>query len=116
MSNTEEELYFQKYLKYKQKYLSLKNNIYKPSEYSHFTIFESKERRISKLSYIDNVVHHAILNILEPIFVKGFINQSYSCIKKRGILKCSKTLRKYLKDKENTQYCFKLDISKFFAE
>lgn len=95
-------------------YFSLKNGSYRVSEYYHFTIFEPKKRLISKLSYVDNIVHHAILNILEPIFVSKFIHQTFNCIKDRGILKCSQTIRKYLKDRVNTKYCLKLDISKFY--
>lgn len=95
-------------------YSNLKNNNYNTSKYTHFTIFEPKERKISKMSYTDNIVHHSILNILEPIFMNMFIHQTYSCIKGRGILKCSKTIKKYLQDVKNTRYCLKLDISKFY--
>lgn len=94
-------------------YNSLVNDTYFISGYFHFIIYEPKERKISRLSYKHRIVHHAILLHTETIFTKSFISQTYSCIKKRGIHKCLKTLVKYLKQ-DNTQYCLKLDIRKFY--
>lgn len=91
------------------------NNEFKNSKYHVFKIFEGKERVIYKLPYFpDRIIHHAILNILEPIFVSCFTFNTYSCIKNRGIHKALKDLTKSLKDVKNTQYCLKLDIQKFY--
>ncbi|MBO5137483.1 MAG: hypothetical protein J6B81_03180 [Spirochaetaceae bacterium] len=43
------------------------------SSYSQFTIYEPKERLISVVPFIDRVMHHAIMNVLEPVFEKLFI-------------------------------------------
>lgn len=94
---------------------TLLNKEYKTSNYKIFRIIEKKERIIYQLPYYpDRIVHHAIMNILEEIFVKCFIVNTYSCIKKRGIHKCLSDLNKALIDVENTQYCLKLDIKKFY--
>lgn len=90
------------------------NKEYKTSEYKIFTIFEKKERVIYQLPYKDRVVHWAIINILENTFVKSFTADTYSCIKKRGIHKCLKNLTKALKNKEDTKYCLKIDIKKYY--
>lgn len=87
---------------------------YKTSEYTVFTIFERKERVIFKLPYRDRIVHHAVMNILEPIFVSTFTADTYSCIKKRGIHAAERALKEALKDIEGTRYCLKLDIRKFY--
>ena len=89
---------------------------YKTSEYSIFKIYEPKEREIYRLPYYpDRIAHHAIMNIMEDIWVKTFINQSYSCIKGRGIHKLNKDLKETLSnDPEGTKYCLKLDITKFY--
>src|SRR5690606_3676735 len=42
-----------------------------------------------------------------------FTADTYSCIKGRGIHKCSYNLRKALKD-ETSVYCLKLDVTKFY--
>lgn len=92
----------------------LQNKTYKVSKYSLFTIYEPKERNIAKLPFRDRVVHHAIMNYLAPIFTKGFITQTYSCIKKRGIHKCLNDLKRGLKNKKATPHVLKCDIHKFY--
>lgn len=54
------------------------------------------------------------MNILEPIWTSIFIRNTYSCIKGRGIHGAFKDIKKALKDRENTMYCLKLDIRKFY--
>ena len=62
------------------------NQTYKTSKYEIFKIYEPKERIIYELPYYpDRIVHHAIMNILEPIWKSIFIKQTYSSIRKRGI-------------------------------
>lgn len=93
----------------------LVKKIYSTSEYHTFIIKEPKERLIFKLPYYpDRIVHHAIMNIMEPIWLSIFIENTYSCIKHRGIHKALRDVKKALKDKENTTYCIKLDIKKFY--
>lgn len=89
---------------------------YETSEYYVFKIYEPKEREIFKLPYYpDRIVHHAIMNIMEPIWVSAFVKGTYSCIRKRGIHKALKDVKFALKDEINTQYCLKLDIRKFYS-
>lgn len=93
----------------------LVNQEYMTSDYTVFTIYEGKEREIYRLPYYpDRIVHHAIMNVIEPIFVANFTKNTYSCIKKRGIHKCAKDLKKALQDVSSTTYCLKLDIRKFY--
>ncbi len=93
----------------------LNNKEYITSEYTIFTIKDPKEREIFRLPYYpDRIVHHAVMNILEPIFVSTFTSNTYSCIKGRGIHKCLRDVKSALKDEENTRYCLKLDIKKFY--
>lgn len=87
---------------------------YKTSEYSVFTIYDPKEREIFRLPFRDRIVHHAIMNILEPIWTSIFISNSYSCIKGRGIHGVLKHLKRDLQNTEHTTYCLKLDIRKFY--
>lgn len=89
---------------------------FKTSKYSIFKIHEPKERIIYRLPYYpDRIVHHAIMNVLEPIWTSVFTTDTYSCIKKRGIHAAAKKLKKSLQDDpEGTKYCLKLDIKKFY--
>lgn len=96
-------------------YELLRHNKFETSEYRIFKIYEGKERDIYQLPYYpDRIVHHAIMNVLEPIFLNLFTNDTYSCIKGRGVHKCSYSLRKVLKNEEGTKFCLKLDIQKFY--
>lgn len=95
---------------------SLADLTYKTSEYSIFKIYEPKEREIYRLPYYpDRIVHHTLMNYLEPIWEKVFIAHSYACRKNKGIHKAVVDIKKVLrKDKDNTKYCLKLDIRKFY--
>ena len=93
----------------------LLNKTYKTSEYSTFKVYEPKEREVFRLPYFpDRITHHAIMNILEPIFVSVYTADTYSCIKGKGIHAAANSVRKALQDKDGTQYCLKLDIKKFY--
>jgi len=93
----------------------LKNKTYTTSAYTTFKIYEPKEREVFKLPYFpDRIVHHAIMNILEPIFTSTFTTDTYSCIKGKGIHGALKSLKSALQDVPGTQYCLKLDIKKFY--
>lgn len=61
------------------------NKEYTTSEYRIFKLFDKKEREIFQLPYYpDRIVHHAVMNILEEIFVDCFTANTYSCIKGRA--------------------------------
>ena len=86
------------------------------SPYDVFTIREPKERIIYRLPYFpDRIVHHAVMNILEPIWVRTFTHNTYSCIKGRGIEGCARRVERIIKDFRGRQlYCLKIDIRKFY--
>jgi len=95
----------------------LKNGEFKTSKYTTFTIKEPKEREIFRLPYYpDRIVHHAIMNILEPIWLKTFTYNTYSCIKNRGISACAEQVQKIIKSYKNREklYCLKIDIKKYY--
>lgn len=95
---------------------SLKAKTYKTSEYDKFVVLEPKERLIFRLPYYpDRIVHHAVMNILEPIWCKVFTHNTYSCIKKRGIEGCARQVDKIIrKHKGEPLFCLKIDIKKFY--
>lgn len=95
---------------------ALKNKTYKTSEYEIFKIYEPKERFIYRLPYYpDRITHHAVMLIMEPIWMSLFTADTYSCIKGRGIHSCSEKLKIALKqDVLGTKYCLKIDVRKFY--
>ena len=97
-------------------YDALLTKTYKTSEYEVFTIYEPKERQIFRLPYYpDRIVHHAIMNILEPIWTKTFTYNTYSCIKKRGIEGCARRFKEFIREFDGKPlYCLKIDIRKYY--
>ena len=95
---------------------ALKSKTFKTSTYSVFTIYEPKERLIFRLPYYpDRIVHHAIMNVLEPIWTRTFTHNTYSCIKGRGIEGCARQISKIIRKFGGCQlYCLKIDIRKYY--
>ena len=96
----------------------LKNKTYKHGGYEVFYVTEPKLRKIEKSRYIDRVVHRWLVdNFLEPYFVPMFIENSYACIKGRGMHKACLDVQKAMrscKNKWGSYYILKMDISKYF--
>lgn len=95
-------------------YNALENQTYQTSPYKVFIIFEPKRREIYRLPFRDRIVHHAIMNVMEPIWVPMFTTDTYSCIKGRGVHSAADKIRTALKDENGTKFCLKLDITKFY--
>lgn len=89
----------------------LENGTYTPAPYRYFKIFEPKERIISVAAFKDRVVHHALVNILEPIFERVFIHDSYATRKGKGTHKAVKKAQHFL---GRTGWFWKTDIDKYF--
>lgn len=88
---------------------------FRTAPYRKKLIHEPKERVIYKLPYFpDRIVHHAIMNVLQPIWDKMFIYDLYSAIPKKGLHAGVQRLQRFMKDKENTMYCLKFDIKSFY--
>ena len=59
---------------------------YTPLPLKTFILKDPKTRKISVSDFRDRIVHHAICNVLEPIFDKRFIHDSYTNRKRKGAL------------------------------
>jgi RNA-directed DNA polymerase len=51
---------------------------WRPGGYVHFTLRTPKLRRISAAPFADRIVHHALVNLIEPVFERRFIADSYA--------------------------------------
>ena len=101
---------------------------YKPKPLKRFIIKDPKTRVIHSSNFRDRVIHHALVNILEPIFDKIFIHDSYASRIGKGTLKAlerfdqfkrkiSKNGRIIKNELDNNQvqgYVFKADIKHYF--
>ena len=73
----------------------LLNETYQHGQYREFVVCDSKKRVIKAAPFRDRVAHHAVCNIIEPIFDKGFIHDSYACRKNKGTHKAIKRLERF---------------------
>lgn len=96
----------------------LMNKEYQPEPYKEFPINQSctmKTRYVSKPSFQDLVIQHAVIQVLQPILTKGMYIYSCGSIPGRGTLYAKKRVERWVrKDKKNTKYCLKMDIEKFY--
>lgn len=97
---------------------TLLTGTFKTSQYRHFKVTEPKERTISALPYYpDRIVHHAIMNVLEPVWKRTFTHNTFACIKGRGINACRRYIRRIIdgyKRGSKPCYCLKMDIRRFY--
>lgn len=96
----------------------LQNKVYKHGPYFGFLISDPKLRHIHKATVRDRILHHAIFQVLNPIFEPTFISHSYSCRVGKGSHKGVNDVEKMLLSvsKNNTHPCYvlKCDVRKFF--
>lgn len=82
------------------------------SQYKLKKIFEPKERIIYILPlYPDHIVHHALVNILGPIWQKTFIYDSFACVPGRGLHAASRRTMDFVR---RNNYVLQCDIRKFY--
>ena len=89
----------------------LQAQTYQPGAYHNFYIHEPKERKVSAAPFRDRVVHHALCNIITPIFERRFIYDSYANRIGKGTHRALARAQEFLR---KNQYVFHGDIQKFF--
>lgn len=95
---------------------SLTEKSYKPSPYVSMHINDrGKPREILKTRYYpDRIIHHALMQVVQPIFESTYIKDTYQSITGRGTHKAIARIKSWMKDEVSTRYCLKIDIRKFY--
>jgi retron-type reverse transcriptase len=99
-------------------YRELQGGTYTTGEYHYFTVYEPKKREVAALPFRDRIVHHAIHNILEPMFDRGFIYHSYACREGKGTHAGADQITRWLREIHRNHgqvYVLKADIKSYFA-
>lgn len=90
-----------------------KNHNHTPKEI--YDGISRKKRIILVPAHDEQVVHHMIVNVLKPIFMKSLYEHSYGSIPGRGSHLAKKHIEKWIKrDPKNTKYCLQMDVRKYF--
>ncbi len=79
--------------------------------YRFFQVHDPKLRQICAASFPERVLHHAMMNICEPILESYAIYDSYACRKNKGTLKAIAKAEEYAR---KYGWYLKLDIRKYF--
>ncbi len=98
---------------------------YRPLPLKTFILRDPKTRKISVSDFKDRIVHHAICNIIEPIFDNKFIFDSYANRKGKGSLAAIQRFNKFSRkvshnatlvnnSKNIRGFCLKCDIKQYF--
>lgn len=89
----------------------LRTRIYEPGPYRAFHVYEPKKRLISAAPYRDRVVHHALINVIGPVFERNFIRDSYANQLGKGTHRAVERYHQYAR---RFRYVLQCDIVKFF--
>ena len=89
----------------------LQDKSYQPGPYRSFIIHDPKKRKISAAPFRDRVVHHALCNLLEPIYEPKFIHDSYANRIGKGTHRALDRAQAFTR---RYPYVLKCDIETFF--
>jgi len=75
-----------------------------------------KTRTIHKLPYFpDRIIHHCIVQVMEPIWIPWLTKDTLACLRGRGIHRGVTRIRDALRfDPRNTRYCLKMDVARYY--
>lgn len=90
----------------------LESSDYRPGAYRLFTVYERKPRQIAAAPFRDRVVHHALMNVIEPPLDRHFIHDCYACRRGKGV---HAAVNRYQAWAQRYAYALKLDVEKYFA-
>ncbi len=93
--------------------------VWEHGPYETFTVCDPKPRVIHKASVEDRIVHHALVQVIEPVFDRSFIFDSWSCREKKGthaaVARLQSQLRKLKQQTRGPIWILKVDIRRYFA-
>lgn len=85
---------------------------YRPGPMTRFVIRDPKLRTISVAPFRDRVVHHAVIDVLDPILDRRMIHASFACRRGKG----THAARTYAQARVRRHRWFlKMDVERFFA-
>jgi len=84
---------------------------YQPRPYRIFLVTEPKHREIASADFRDRVVHHAIIQVLDPLFERRLIHHTYACRVGKGSHAALQQAQWYA---QRFPYFLKCDIRKYF--
>lgn len=91
---------------------------WQPGQARRFWVRDPKWREIAAPPFPDRIVHHAIVRIIEPLFERRFIHDSYACRRGKGTHAAVRRTQSFLRGAVRTwpqPYIVKVDVKSYFA-
>ncbi len=96
----------------------LSRGAYQHGDYIPSVVYDPKKREISKASVRDRVLHRAVIRIVEPLFDRTFVFDSYSSRRTKGTHKAmdrfNEFARKLSQNRTATVWVLQCDIRRYF--
>lgn len=90
---------------------TLRDGSYRPGRYVKIELFDPKHRIVSAAPFRDRVVHHALCDVVAPIFERGFIAHSFANRKGKGTHRAIETYERY---RDHNAHVLRCDIFRYF--
>lgn len=97
--------------------LRIKNRDWKPDKYREFYIndgIRKKRRKIAATSIVSQTFHWVLIKSISPVIMRGMVPHTCASIPGRGAHYGKRFIVRWMQDEQNTKYCAKIDISKFY--
>ncbi|MBU0719465.1 MAG: hypothetical protein KJ749_14555 [Planctomycetes bacterium] len=91
--------------------VELRRGTYRPGGYHTFHVSEPKRRMISAAPYRDRIVHHALINVIGPLFERNFVSDSYANRIAKGTHRAADRYQEFAR---RFRYVLQCDVVKFF--
>jgi len=97
----------------------LKWRTWQPGAPRVFTVKDPKRRDITAPPFADRIVHHALVRVVEPLFERRFIHDSYACRVGKGthaaVQRTQQFLRRAKRNWGDGIYVIHADVKSYFA-
>ena len=84
---------------------------WRPGTYTVIDVRDPKPRRVSAAPFRDRVVHHALCSVVEPVFERGFIDDSFANRIGKGT---HRAVARYERFRDGFRHVLRCDIHRFF--
>ncbi len=89
----------------------LREGTYPLGRYHQFVIHDPKRRTITAPCFAERVLHHAVINVCEPVFERWLIHDTYACRVGRGRVAAIERARRFA---GHYSFFLKMDMRRYF--
>ena len=89
----------------------LLDGTWRPGRYVEIEVREPKRRLVSAAPFRDRVLHHALCAVVEPVFERGFIHDSYANRRDKGT---HRAIARYEQYRDRYRHVLRCDIFRYF--